>query len=133
MWTPDAGEGRHCSLPGDSGIPAGDAGADLTASNKRGAIVDAVNAGATGYLQKYSGKEMLLSTVREVAAGEFRVQGETARRLVPGMGFGSGLRFRPATKLKPMWNLHFVDTEKWGLGIPVVAIFCKWRKTLPSL
>ena len=105
----------------------------LTASNKRGAIVDAVNAGATGYLQKYSGKEMLLSTVREVAAGEFRVQGETARRLVSGMGFGSGLRFRPATKLKPMWNLHFVDTEKWGLGIPVVSIFCKWRKTLPSL
>ena len=33
---------------------------------------------------------MLLSTVREVAAGEFRVQGETARRLVSGMGVGSG-------------------------------------------
>ena len=27
----------------------------LTASNKRGTIVDAVNAGATRYLQKYSG------------------------------------------------------------------------------
>ena len=24
-------------------------------------------------------------------------------------------------------------TEKWGLGIPVVSIFCSWRKTLPSL
>ena len=33
---------------------------------------------------------MLLSTVREVATGEFRVQGETARRLVLGMGGGSG-------------------------------------------
>ena len=62
----------------------------LTASYKHSAIVDAVNAGATGYLYKYSGKEMLLSTVREVAAGEFRVQGETARRLVSGMGGGSG-------------------------------------------
>lgn len=57
----------------------------LTASNRQGAIVQAVNAGATGYLQKFSGKEMLLSTVREVARGEFRVQGEAARRLVTGM------------------------------------------------
>ncbi len=61
----------------------------LTASNKHSAIVQAVNAGATGYLQKYSGKDMLLSTVREVAGGEFRVQGEAARRLVSGMGSGA--------------------------------------------
>ena len=60
----------------------------LTASNDHGAIVQSVNAGATGYLQKYSGKEMLVSTVREVAGGEFRVQGEAARRLVTGMGSG---------------------------------------------
>jgi len=57
----------------------------LTASNRQGAIVQAVNAGATGYLQKFSGKEMLLSTVQEVASGEFRVQGEAARRLVAAM------------------------------------------------
>ena len=61
----------------------------LTASNRHGAIVEAVNAGATGYLQKYSGREMLLSTVREVAGGEFRVQGEAARRLVAGISDGS--------------------------------------------
>ena len=62
----------------------------LTASNRHGAIVEAVNAGATGYLQKYSGREMLLSTVREVARGEFRVQGEAARRLVAGMSGNPG-------------------------------------------
>ncbi len=60
----------------------------LTASNRHGAIVQAVNAGATGYLQKFSGKEMLLSTVREVADGEFRVQGEAARKLVTGLSSG---------------------------------------------
>ena len=60
----------------------------LTASNRHGAIVQAVNAGATGYLQKFSGKEMLLSTVREVADGEFRVQGEAARKLVTGLSRG---------------------------------------------
>ncbi|MXX24618.1 MAG: response regulator transcription factor [Caldilineaceae bacterium SB0668_bin_21] len=62
----------------------------LTASNRDSAIVQAVNAGATGYLQKFSGKEMLLSTLREVAGGEFSLQGEAARRLVTGMGGAPG-------------------------------------------
>ncbi len=67
----------------------------LTASNDQSAIVRSVNAGASGYLQKYSDKDMLLSTVRGVAGGEFRVQGEAARRLVAGMA--GGARFRPAS------------------------------------
>ena len=68
----------------------------LTASNRHGAIVQAVNAGATGYLQKFSGKEMLLSTVREVAGGEFRVQGEAARKLVTGLSRGGGVPIPPS-------------------------------------
>ena len=57
----------------------------LTASNNQDAIVQSVAAGATGYLQKYSGRDKLLSTVREVAQGEFRVQGEAARNLLNGL------------------------------------------------
>ena len=53
----------------------------LTASNEQDAIVRAIAAGATGYLQKYSGKEQLLATLREVALGEFRIPGSAARRL----------------------------------------------------
>ena len=41
----------------------------LTASNEQDAIVRSVAAWATGYLQKYSGKEQLLATLREVAQG----------------------------------------------------------------
>lgn len=67
----------------------------LTASNKHSAIVQAVNAGATGYLQKFSGKEMLLSTVREVAGGDFRVQGEAVRKLVKGLN-GGGIPIPPS-------------------------------------
>ena len=52
------------------------------------AIAESVDAGATGYLQKYSNRDMVLATVREVASGEFRVQGEAARRLLSGMGRG---------------------------------------------
>ena len=57
----------------------------LTASNNQDAIAQSVAAGATGYLQKYSGRDRLLSTVREVAQGEFHVQGEAARRLFSGI------------------------------------------------
>ena len=57
----------------------------LTAANQQSAIVQAVNAGATGYLQKFSGKAMLLSTVREVADGKFRIQGEATKKLVTGL------------------------------------------------
>ncbi len=53
----------------------------LTASNEKDAIVRSIAAGATGYLQKYSGKEQLLTTLREVAEGEFRIPGNAARRL----------------------------------------------------
>ena len=53
----------------------------LTASNEKDAIVRSIAAGATGYLQKYSGKEQLLTTLREVALGEFRIPGDAARRL----------------------------------------------------
>ena len=53
----------------------------LTASNEQDAIVRSIAAGATGYLQKYSGKEQLLTTLREVARGEFRIPGSATRRL----------------------------------------------------
>lgn len=53
----------------------------LTASNEADAIVQSVGAGATGYLQKYSTKEQLLVTIREVVDGEFRIPGDAARRM----------------------------------------------------
>lgn len=57
----------------------------LTASNNADALVQSVAAGATGYLQKYSGMEQLLSTVREVADGEFRIPAGAARRMVESL------------------------------------------------
>ena len=62
----------------------------LTASNEQDAIVRAIAAGATGYLQKYSGKEQLLTTLREVAEGEFRIPGDAARRLARAVRSPSG-------------------------------------------
>ena len=53
----------------------------LTASTEEDAVLAAVTAGATGYLQKFSGKEKLLATIREVQAGEFSIPGDLAQRV----------------------------------------------------
>ena len=57
----------------------------LTASTEEDAVMEAVAAGATGYLQKYSGKEKLLVTVRDVADGEYRTPGDVIRRVFAGI------------------------------------------------
>ena len=47
--------------------------------------MEAVAAGATGYLQKYSGKDRLLNTVRDVAQGEYRLPADVIRRVFAGI------------------------------------------------
>ena len=52
----------------------------LTASTEVDAIVDAVAAGATGFLQKETDRERLLSAVRDAVLGELSVPVEVVRR-----------------------------------------------------
>ena len=53
----------------------------LTASIDEDAALQAVAAGATGYLQKYSTGQKLVATLRDVAEGEFRVPAGAMRRM----------------------------------------------------
>ena len=53
----------------------------LTASTEEGAVVEAVAAGATGYLQKETDRERLLSALRGVALGEVRLPVGVVRRV----------------------------------------------------
>ena len=53
----------------------------LTASTEEDAVIEAIAAGATGYIQKVSGMERLLDTVRDVAAGELRVPAGVVTRV----------------------------------------------------
>ena len=53
----------------------------LTASTEESAVVDAVAAGATGYLQKETDRERLLATVRGVFRGELFVPVAVVRRV----------------------------------------------------
>ena len=51
----------------------------LTASTKRDAVLEAVAAGATGYLEKYAPPEELVEAALDVARGRMRVPEETVR------------------------------------------------------
>ncbi len=57
----------------------------LTASTNDHTVIDAIAAGATGYLQKFTGKDELLATIRDVVDGEFRVPGDVVRRAFAGV------------------------------------------------
>ena len=51
----------------------------LTASTEEDAVIEAVAAGATGYLQKYSRPEELVEAVLDVAEGRLRIHGKALR------------------------------------------------------
>ena len=53
----------------------------LTASTEADAVIEAVAAGATGYLQKVAGMDQLLSALRVVATGEMRLPTDVVRRV----------------------------------------------------
>ena len=53
----------------------------LTASTERKAVLEAVAAGAAGYVQKFTPTEQLLTTVRDVAKGEYRMPRDAMRRV----------------------------------------------------
>ena len=57
----------------------------LTAASEEDAVMEALTAGAVGYLQKYSGKGDLLRTVRDVAKGDYRIPADAIRRAFSGI------------------------------------------------
>ena len=61
----------------------------LTASTEEGAVIEAIAAGATGYLQKETGLDRLLSTVRDVARGELRVPPAVVTRVFAAIRDGA--------------------------------------------
>ena len=62
----------------------------LTASSEEDAVMEAVAAGATGFLHKYYGKEQLLSAVRAVMHEEYRLPDDAIKRAFTGVRASSG-------------------------------------------
>ena len=69
----------------------------LTASTAEDAVIEAVAAGATGYLQKHSGPEELAVAIRDLAQGRLRIPDRYIRRVFAiirgqrGLGAGRAL------------------------------------------
>ncbi len=82
----------------------------LTASTEADAVIEAVAAGATGYLQKVSGMDQLLSTVKVVASGEMRLPPEVVRRVFA--------RIRSGGKVEEEAELTPREKE-------ILALFCR--------
>ena len=57
----------------------------LTMSNEQDAVVEALAAGATGFLQKTHGRATFLNTIRDVVAGEYRIPSDALRRVLAGI------------------------------------------------
>ena len=62
----------------------------LTASSAEDAVVEAVAAGAAGYLRKESNLEQLLSALRNVVLGDLRLPPEIVRRAFNAIRSGGG-------------------------------------------
>ena len=69
----------------------------LTASTAEDAVVEAVAAGATGYLQKETGRERLLSAVRGVVRGELLLPADVVTRTFAALRDGAGATDDTAT------------------------------------
>ena len=70
----------------------------LTASTEEDAIIDAIAAGATGYLHKHSGPEELADAVRDVAKGRLRIPDRSIRKAFEMIRGSRGLTASAALK-----------------------------------
>ncbi len=57
----------------------------LTMSNEQDAVIQCIAAGAIGFLQKTHGRATFLNTIRDVAAGEYRIPSGALRRVLAGI------------------------------------------------
>ena len=91
----------------------------VTAATERDAVIEAVAAGATGYLEKYSGMEKLLRTVRDVAEGEHRIPGDVIRRVFAGFRTGAP---QPARELNRLTAREREILTLFAQGLSYAAI-----------
>ena len=93
----------------------------LTASAEEDAVMEAVAAGATGFLQKYSGKEKLLDTVREVAEGEYRIPSNVLRRVFAGIRGAAERKTTDSPKSLTQRNREILTLFAQGLSYAEIA------------
>ena len=71
----------------------------LTASHEKDAVIEAVAAGATGYLQKYSGGDALEEAIRAIAEGHLKIPDEALKRTIAMVRDGLWQRTRRSSSV----------------------------------
>ena len=69
----------------------------LTASTEEDAIIDAVVAGASGYVQKYAPPEKLVDTILHIAEGEMRIPDGSIPKIFEFIRGAGTFRNRPVS------------------------------------
>ncbi|MCY3733754.1 MAG: response regulator transcription factor [Chloroflexi bacterium] len=78
----------------------------LTAAAQEDAVIDAIAAGATGFVEKYAPPEEFITAVSDVAAGRLRVPDEAVKRV-----FAMLRGERPLETVKPLERLTAIERE----------------------
>ena len=92
----------------------------LTAATEEDAVMEAVAAGATGFLQKVSGMERLISTVKIVAAGEMPLPHGEMRRVFAKIRRRAKPEEEERSKLTPMEE-EILASFSQGMSYPAIA------------
>ena len=93
----------------------------MTASNEEDAVVEAIAAGATGYLEKYSRPEELVESVVDVAEGRLRLPEQAMKRV-----FTMFREYRTHWSHQPLERLTDVERDTLvmfarGMSYPEIA------------
>ncbi|MXX48457.1 MAG: response regulator transcription factor [Chloroflexi bacterium] len=78
----------------------------LTAAVQEDAVIDAIAAGASGFVEKYAPPEEFITAVSDVAAGRLRVPDEAVKRV-----FAMLRGERPLETVKPLERLTAIERE----------------------
>ena len=101
----------------------------LTASTEDDAVVEAVAAGATGFVQKYTGSDELVDTVRQVAKGRLMISDDAVSRVFRLIRDGSAMKPGPKalTEREREVLTHFASGKSYSriaeaLGLSMVTV-----------
>ena len=101
----------------------------LTASTEEDAAIEAIAAGATGFVQKYSGSEDLVNVLRKVADGRLMVPDDAVRRVFKLLRSGAHLTPGPKVLTVREWEVlrHFAQGKSYArigeaLGVGTTTI-----------
>ena len=93
----------------------------LTASTDEEGVIEAMAAGAMGYLQKVSGRDHLLDSIQGVVAGQLRVPAEVLLRTIADLRGDANMVEEPATSRLTQRELEILSAFSRGTSYAEIA------------